>query len=56
MQDIINTTLYDYISFVLFLIFVIICLVIGRPLYYLDKIMKTRMVDHLIHFFEYFAR
>lgn len=49
-------TLYDYLSFVLFLVFVVICFVIGRPLNLLDKILKTQMVDHLIRFFEFFAR
>ncbi|MEY3239525.1 MAG: hypothetical protein RIR11_963 [Bacteroidota bacterium] len=48
--------LYDYISFVLFLVFVAICLIIGKPLYYIDKRTGTHLVEQLIRFFEFFAR
>ena len=47
---------YDYLSFVLFLVFVLICFVIGRLFYLIDKILKTNLVNHLIRFFEFFAR
>lgn len=51
-----TTLLYDYLSFVLFLVFVAICLIVGRVLYFLDKIWCTHFVERLIRFFEFFAR
>ena len=48
--------MYDYISFMLFLVFVVICLIIGKPLYYIDKKTGTHLVERLIRFFEFFAR
>lgn len=50
------TLLYDFVSFALFLVFVAICFVVGRPLYFLDRKMGTHAVEHLIRFFEFFAR
>jgi len=51
-----TTLLYDYLSFVLFLVFVAICAVVGRALYFLDKKWGTHFVERLIRFFEFFAR
>lgn len=56
LQNQVSTLLYDYLSFVLFLIFVGICLLIGRPLYFIDRQLNTRLTDRLIRFFEFFAR
>lgn len=52
----VSTLLYDYLSFVLFLVFVALCLIVGRPLYYIDKKLRTCMVERLIRFFEFFTR
>lgn len=51
-----TTILYDYISFLLFLAFIAVCYVIGRPLYFMDQKLHTRMVERLIRLFEFFAR
>ena len=48
--------LYDYVSFVFFLAFLLLCILIGKPLYFLDRVFNTRSVDYLIRFFEFFAR
>jgi hypothetical protein len=52
----VSQLLYDYLSFVLFLVFVLICFVIGRPFHLIDKAFNTSLVNHLIRFFEFFAR
>ena len=52
----VTTLLYDYCSFLLFLVFVVICVVVGKPLYYIDKKLRTHLVERLIRFFEFFAR
>jgi hypothetical protein len=52
----VTTLLYDYSSFVLFLVFVTVCVVVGRPLHFIDKKLRTRMVDSLVRLFEFFAR
>jgi len=51
----VTTLLYDYLSFLLFLIFVAICFIVGKPLHYFDKKLHTHLVERLIRFFEFFA-
>jgi hypothetical protein len=51
----VTTLLYDYLSFLLFLIFVAICFIVGKPLHYIDKKLHTHLVERLIRFFEFFA-
>jgi hypothetical protein len=51
-----TTLLYDYVSFVLFLVFIGICVIVGKPLYFVDQKLRTRMVERLIRLFEFFAR
>lgn len=48
--------LYDFMSFTLFIVFVLGCVIVGKPLYFVDNIIGSRNVDRLINFFELFAK
>lgn len=50
------TLLYDYLSFVLFLGFIAACFIVGKPLRYIDKKLRTKMAARLIRLFEFFAQ
>lgn len=53
--EVLRIILYDYVSFMLFIVFLLICILIGRPLYAIDKALNTRNIERLIRLFEFFA-
>ena len=44
---------YDFYAFTLFLVFLVLVFAVGAPLRGLDALLGTRLLDRLVHLFEF---